>query len=52
VIWPIVDGQAVHVRGTPDEELRELGVILYLEESGAVTIKLSPWKCPNGKGFK
>jgi predicted ester cyclase len=45
VIWRIVKGKVVHMWGTQDEELYELGVMPYLEEPGDVFFKLPPWRC-------
>jgi predicted ester cyclase len=45
VIWRIVKGKVVHMWGTQDEEIYELGVMPYLEEPGAVFFKWPPWRC-------
>jgi predicted ester cyclase len=45
VIWRIVKGKVVHIWGTQDEEIYELGVMPYLEKPGAVFFKWPPWRC-------
>lgn len=60
VIWRIVDGKVVHIWGTQDEEIYELGrvegrvespleepgaMLSYLEEPGPVFFKWPPWRC-------
>ena len=45
VIWRIVKGKVVHMRGTQDEEVYELGVMPYLEKPGAVFFKWPAWRC-------
>jgi predicted ester cyclase len=45
VIWRIVKGKVVHMWGTQDEEVYELGVMPYLEKPGAVFFKFPIWRC-------
>lgn len=45
VIWRIVKGKVVHMWGTQDEEVYELGVMPYLEKPGAVFFKWPAWRC-------
>ena len=45
VIWRIVDSKVVHIWGTDDNDIYELGVIPYLEKPGAVFFKWPPWRC-------
>ena len=45
VIWRIVEGKVVHIWGTQDEEVYNLGLIPYLERPGAVFFKWPPWRC-------
>ena len=45
VIWRIVEGKVVHIWGTQDEEVYELGLTPFLEGPGAVFFKWPPWRC-------
>ena len=45
VIWRIVGGKVVHIWGTEDEEIYDLGLMPYLEKPGAVFFKWPPWRC-------
>jgi predicted ester cyclase len=46
VIWRIVDGKILEMKGTQGEgELARLGLLDYLVSPGAVFFKLPPWKC-------
>jgi predicted ester cyclase len=45
VIWRIVKGKVVHMWGTQDEEVYELGVMPFLEKPGAVFFKFPIWRC-------
>ena len=45
VIWRIVKGKVVHMWGTQDEAVYELGLMPHLEKPGAVFFKFPIWRC-------